>query len=130
MAAARSRRSTRIFLTSLGTSRRWVTWQVAAWGSEVPQRGRCGSDWGNPRTRGEGGGECATVGGSWVADGWPRKRRGDFERGSVVEVVVAEVVGGRGGGGGGTVSWRKRWQGVDSESRGEGGGGGPGGWVA
>jgi len=68
-------------------------------------------------------------------DGWPRKRRGDFERGSVVEVVVAEVVGGRGGGGGGgrgTVSWRKRWQGVDSESRGEekeeavgpGGGGG------
>lgn len=28
-----------------------------------------------------------------VADGWPRKQRGDFERGSVVEVVVAEVVG-------------------------------------
>jgi len=30
-----------------------------------------------------------------VADGWSRKQRGgDFERGSVVEVVVAEVVGG------------------------------------
>lgn len=43
------------------------------------------------------------------------KQRRDFERGSVVEVVVAEVVGGRGG----TVSWRKRWQGVESESRGE-----------
>lgn len=79
-------------LTSLGTSRRWATWQVAAWGSEVPQRGRCGSDWGNPRTRGEGGGECAAVGG--MADRWSRKQRGDFERGSVVEVVVAEVVGG------------------------------------
>lgn len=33
------------------------------------------------------------VGEREVADGWPRKQRGDFERGSVVEVVVAEVVG-------------------------------------
>lgn len=32
-----------------------------------------------------------------VADGWPRKQRRDFERGSVVEVVVAEVVGAEGG---------------------------------
>lgn len=82
-------------LTSLGTSRRWATWQVAAWGSEVPQRGRCGSDWGNPRTRGEGGGKCAAVGGE--GGGGRGKRRRDFERGSVVEVVVAEVVGGGGG---------------------------------
>lgn len=57
-----------------------------------------------------------------VVDGWSRRRRGDFERGSVVEVVVAEVGGrGEGGGreGGGTVSWSKRWQGVESESGGE-----------
>lgn len=59
-------------LTSLDTSRRWATWQVAAWGSEVPQRGRCGSDWGNPRTRGEGGGEEVSArplgGGGWMVE--------------------------------------------------------------
>lgn len=33
--------------------------------------------------------------GRWgVADGWSRKQRRDFERGSVVEVVVVKVVGG------------------------------------
>jgi len=57
--------------------------------------------------------------------GWSRKQRRDFERGSVVEVVVAEVVG-EGDGEGRErrkrrwrrhrVSWRKRWQGVESES--------------
>lgn len=42
-----------------------------------------------------------------VVNGWSRGRRGDFERGSVVEVVVAEVGVGREGGErgeGGTVS--------------------------
>lgn len=64
------------------------------------------------------------------AEGWSRKQRRDFERGSVVEVVVAEVVG-EGGDGEGRerrkrrwrrhrVSWRKRWQGGrEREYRGE-----------
>lgn len=79
-------------LTSLDISRRWATWQVAAWGSEVPQRGRCGSDWGNPRTRGEVSAR-PLGGGGWMVEKAERGG-GDFERGSVVEVVVVKVVGG------------------------------------
>lgn len=46
---------------SLGTSERWARELLAGnghgVGSEVPQRGRCGSGWGIPRTRGERTGE-------------------------------------------------------------------------